>query len=175
MAIVVARAQLGDRAALDAVLRTVQEPLFRHIAGILGEEHTAQDVLQDVLIVICRRLGSLKDPRWFRAWAYRIATREAVRRSRSDSLWKEAMGSDHIEQIASPDVEAPFDQELVAGLSAAIDTAPPASQMVLRMHYLDGLTLIEVAEALGISIGTVKSRLAYGLGVLRKTVKRPPR
>ena len=43
--------------------------------------------------------------------------------------------------------------------------------MVLRMHYLDGLTYVEVAEALEISVGTVKSRMAYGLAALRKTVK----
>jgi len=75
--------------------------------------------------------------------------------------------------MASPEADSPFDQELVAAMSAAVDALPPASQIVLRMHYLDGLALIEVAEALGISIGTVKSRLAYGLAALRKTVKRP--
>lgn len=38
----------------------------------------------------------------------------------------------------------------------------------MQMHYLDGLTLVEIAEALDVSLGTVKSRLAYGLSVLRK-------
>jgi RNA polymerase sigma factor (sigma-70 family) len=71
------------------------------------------------------------------------------------------------------ELEAPaFDPELVAALEGALDGVPPASQLVLRMHYLDGLTHVEVAEALDLSVGTVKSRLGYGLAWLRKTVPR---
>ena len=44
----------------------------------------------------------------------------------------------------------------------------PKSRAVLLMHYQQGLTLVEVAQVLGLSVGTVKSRLSYGLGVLRK-------
>jgi RNA polymerase sigma-70 factor (ECF subfamily) len=64
-----------------------------------------------------------------------------------------------------------FDPELIAALPDALAALPPASQLVLRMHYLEGLTHLEVAEGLEISMGTVKSRLAYGLAALRKTVK----
>ena len=48
---------------------------------------------------------------------------------------------------------------------------PPASQFVIRLHYFEGFTHTKVAEALEISVGTVKSRLAYGLSSLRKIVK----
>jgi RNA polymerase sigma-70 factor (ECF subfamily) len=63
-----------------------------------------------------------------------------------------------------------FDGELIESLPDAIAKLSPASQIVLRMHYLEGLTYVEIAEALEISVGTVKSRVAYGLSGLRKTV-----
>ena len=65
----VARAQSGDRAALEALLRDHQQPLYRHVRTITGDSDLAFDVLQSVLWVIARRLGTLRDPRWFRAWA----------------------------------------------------------------------------------------------------------
>jgi RNA polymerase sigma factor (sigma-70 family) len=50
----------------------------------------------------------------------------------------------------------------------------PASQVVLRMHYLDGLTHVEIAEALEVAVGTVKSRLSYGLAALRREITGKP-
>jgi RNA polymerase sigma-70 factor (ECF subfamily) len=60
------------------------------------------------------------------------------------------------------------DDELLAQLASKLDALPARAQVVLRLHYLQSLTQQEVAEALGIPVGTVKSRLAYGLGCLRK-------
>jgi RNA polymerase sigma-70 factor (ECF subfamily) len=61
------------------------------------------------------------------------------------------------------------DEELLAELPGRVAALPAAAQIVLRMHYLQSLTQQEVAEALEIPIGTVKSRIAYGLNRLRTT------
>lgn len=167
----VARAQGGDLRALGFILESLQEPLFHHVRIILGDEHEAEDVLQEILLTISRKLGTLRDPRWLRAWAYRIATRAAVRHARRVSRITVAIDSVEFESIPVDDRVERFDPELFATLPDAVAALPPASQIVLRMHYFDGLTHNEVAEALEISVGTVKSRLAYGLGALRKTVK----
>ena len=66
--------------------------------------------------------------------------------------------------------EEAFDPEIIAQIESHIDDLSPASQVVLRMHYLQGLTHVEMAEALEIAEGTVKSRLAYGLASLRRNV-----
>ena len=68
---------------------------------------------------------------------------------------------------AAVEFEPRYEPELVAALPAMVDLLSPASRVVLRMHYLEGLTYVEIAEALEISVGTVKSRLAYGLTTLR--------
>lgn len=171
----VARAQGGDRASLDRVLRALQEPLFRHVRAVTGDDSLAADVLQRVLLQVCRRLPALRDPRWLRAWAYRIATREAVRAARREKSWRDALAGDEAldaHEAVAPD-DPPFDASLVARVSALVATLPPGAGAVLRLHYLDGLTLPEIAEALELPLGTVKSRLAYGLAALRRTLLEP--
>jgi RNA polymerase sigma-70 factor, ECF subfamily len=169
--LLVARAQLGDLRALDALLATVQAPLFRHLAAALGDEHAAEDALQEVLFTISRRLGTLREPQWFRAWAYRIANRTAMRHARRLRRAAEAVDPLDLAELPVDLPEPDFDPELVSSLVASIDTLPPASRVVLRLHYLDGLTQPEIAEALEISVGTVKSRLAYGLAALRRQMR----
>jgi RNA polymerase sigma-70 factor (ECF subfamily) len=166
----VARAQLGDRRALDALLAELQAPLHRHLAALLGDPDAADDALQDVLWTVSRKLGALRDPRWFRAWAYRVATREGVRQARRARRLPEPTDPHDLDAVAAEEGEARFDPELVASMPAAVEALPLACRLVLRMHYLDGLTLAEVAEALEIAPGTVRSRLAYGLAALRRRV-----
>ena len=89
-----ARAQLGDRRALDDLLRALQGPLLAHLRAFTGDQQGAEDALQDTLFTICRKLRSLRDPRWVRAWSYRIATRTAMRRSQRDKPWRDALGDD---------------------------------------------------------------------------------
>jgi RNA polymerase sigma-70 factor (ECF subfamily) len=172
--VLVGRAQHGDLHALDQLLRALQEPLFRHVHAIVADPHTAEDVLQEALLTVCRKLRTLRDPRWFRAWAYRIATRLAVRRSKREHRWSDALRDDALAALPAAEPEPRFDAELVAALPSALSAVSPASQLVLRMHYLDELTCPEIAEALEISVGTVKSRLAYGLAALRKTFAELP-
>ncbi|HEU4561874.1 MAG TPA: RNA polymerase sigma factor [Longimicrobium sp.] len=169
--VLIGRAQLGDLHALDQLCRALQEPLFRHVHAI---PHTAEDVLQEALLTVCRKLRTLRDPRWFRAWAYRIATRLAVRRAKREHRWSDALRDDGLAALPAAEPEPRFDPELVAALPSALSAVSPASQLVLRMHYLDELTCPEIAEALEISVGTVKSRLAYGLAAMRKTFAELP-
>jgi RNA polymerase sigma-70 factor, ECF subfamily len=151
------------------LLRQLQEPLADHIRGLARDDDLAADVLQDVLLIICRRLGTVRQTEWVRAWAYRVATREAlhaVRRARRHT------GESMDDMADIPDLSheesANADDELLAALPARLDALPPKTQIVLRLHYLQSLTQQEIAEALEIPLGTVKSRLAYGLMCLRQ-------
>jgi RNA polymerase sigma factor (sigma-70 family) len=145
--------------------------LFRHARAILGGEDDALDATQAGLLLIARRLATLREPRWFRAWAYRIVTREAVslakRRGRERALFDDDADADSFD-APSPEPEEAAD--LIAQCTDAIDRLPAASGVVARLHYQEDLTLIEIAEALEIPVGTVKSRLSYALARLRETV-----
>ncbi|HKC66091.1 MAG TPA: sigma-70 family RNA polymerase sigma factor, partial [Pyrinomonadaceae bacterium] len=67
--------------------------------------------------------------------------------------------------------EENFAPELVEHLSEYISHVSPAARAVLVLHYMDEMSLGEVAEVLGIAPGTVKSRLAYGLESLRRVIQ----
>jgi len=149
------------------VLATIQNPLFRHVRTILGDEHEAEDALQEILLTISRKIGTVRDPKWFRAWAYRIATRDAVRIAKRGKRIPLMLDSTDLENVSVEEEVAPFDAVLMEKLPDAVSMLPPASQLVIRMHYMEGMTHTEIAEALELSVGTVKSRLAYGLAGLR--------
>ena len=167
----VARAQSGDRGALDRLLRDHQAPLYRHIRTITKDGEIAFDALQNALLLIARRLGSLRDPRWFKAWAYRIATREGVRLAKRETRLRarqeEAALAEAIE--AQPREDA-FDAAFLAGCADRVADLPPACQIAVRLHYFEEMSFAEIAEALEIPVGTVKSRLAYGLARLRESM-----
>lgn len=163
------RAQCDDREALELLLRSVQGPLHRYTCSLVGSSE-ADDVLQDVLVIICRRLVWLNKPEVFRAWAYRIASRAASRHLRKQKRWPEQLPDDFmLEEIPMPEVRPPA--ELLQDLDT--DCISPASRAVLVLHFQEELTLQEVAAILEIPVGTVKSRLAYGLTALRKQLAGP--
>jgi RNA polymerase sigma-70 factor (ECF subfamily) len=168
IAIAVARAQTGHAQSLDRLLRLLQEPLWRHIDALVRDADLADDVLQEVLWIIARRLPQLTDPRWFRAWAYPIATREALRRARAERRWRDALREETLAVLEAPEADEHFDPEQIAATLEQLDALSPASALVMRLHYVDGLTFPEIAESLEIPVGTVKSRVAYGLTVLRR-------
>jgi RNA polymerase sigma-70 factor (ECF subfamily) len=160
----VLRAQCGDREALELLLRSVQGPLGHYACSLVGP--FADDVLQDVLIIVCRKLRRLDKPELFRPWAYRIASRVAFRYLKKQRRWPEQLPDDFVlEEIPAPD-KPPSAERLQHLLNT--DGISPASRAVLFLHFQEELSLQEVAAILEIPLGTVKSRLAYGLTALRK-------
>ena len=166
-----ARAQLGDREALERLLRNLQKPLGEHIRGVMRDDAAAQDVLQETLLLVCRRLNTLRQVEWVRAWAYRIATREAIRALRRRHRRMENP-IDDAAVVAAPEADAAeIDEELLAALPKSLVELPPAAQAVVRLHYLHSLSQQEIAAILEIPIGTVKSRISYGLQRLRALMR----
>jgi RNA polymerase sigma-70 factor (ECF subfamily) len=156
----VLRAQCGDRDALELLLRSIQPSLRRYVGGLVGAFH-ADDVLQEVLIVVARKLAWLEQPELFRPWAFRIASRAGFKHLKRERHWP---GDDAaLEDLAAPD---PPD-ELLRDL-ATMDGISPASRAVLILHFQEGLSLLAIAAVLEVPLGTVKSRMAYGLAALRK-------
>jgi RNA polymerase sigma-70 factor (ECF subfamily) len=143
------------------LLRAIGPQLRRYVARVTGDVTLADDVVQDTLIAIVRKIGWLSDASLFRAWAYRIASRDAFR-----ALKKQRRFTEPVEEVAIADVTSdPWQRER---LLASLDRLSPASRAVITLHYLEEMSLAEVAAVLDLSIGTVKSRLAYGLSQLRR-------
>jgi RNA polymerase sigma-70 factor (ECF subfamily) len=168
----VLRAQAGDREALDDLLRAVQGPLFGYVRGLVGERPLAEDVLQDVFLLIYRNLRFLREPELFRPWAYRIATRAAFKALRKERRWSEQVRDEAVLEALPARAPGGAQPDLVARLPELVGRVSPASRAVLLLHYLHEMPLDEVADVLGIAPGTARSRLAYGLEGLRKELRR---
>ena len=158
----VLHAQSGSREHLERLVVVAQGFLRPRLGAMIGEPADTEDVLQDVLFTICRRLWTLNDARVFRPWAHRIATRaawKAINRRRRESLRTES-----IDEASLPSFDI---HQQGLDLSSLLERVSPASRIVLMLHYLEGKTLEATAAELGVAPGTVKSRLAYGLRQLR--------
>jgi RNA polymerase sigma-70 factor, ECF subfamily len=166
----VLRAVAGDREVLDSVLASMQRPLYRYIAKLMPRRQMAEDVLQEVLFRICKKIRWLRDPELLRPWALRIASRECFRQLRSEKR----RGEDALD-LDSPQTAANNDsaQEWEPRLFDWIDDLAPASRAVIVLHYLEEMSIEEAAAILEIPLGTAKSRLAYGLARLRKRAAAP--
>jgi RNA polymerase sigma factor (sigma-70 family) len=166
------RAQAGDRQALDQALRLLQEPLFRYLRFLAGDPSLAEDILQEVMVIVYRKIRWLRDPDLFLPWAYRIATREAFHRMRRERRWQDQVHDDDLlDSLAAPGPhpgESDAVSELVPRLPELVAQVSPASRAVLLLHYWDEMSIEATAAILGIAVGTAKSRLAYGLATMRR-------
>lgn len=169
----VLRAQSGDKEALDALFKLLQEPLYRYILSLVREPAMAEDILQEVFLRIYRKLRWLREPEAFRSWAYRIATREAFRNLKRERRVPEQVTDDEtLKTISATPPREEFAPELIASLPQMVEKLSPASRAVIVLYYLHEMSLDETAAVLGIPVGTVKSRLAYGLENLRRQFRR---
>lgn len=165
----VLRAQSGDRVALNRLLEAAQQRLYRYIVSLVRDASVAEDVLQEVFLRIYRKLRWLKDPALFRSWAYQIATRESFRRLARERVWKDQVRDEELlERVAAPEPDETLRAQLRESLPAVLSRISPASRAVLLLYYVHELSLGETAAVLGIPLGTVKSRLSYGLSKLRE-------
>ncbi|HWW76235.1 MAG TPA: RNA polymerase sigma factor [Pyrinomonadaceae bacterium] len=165
----VLRAQSGDREALNALLEGVQGPLYAYVRSLVREPQLAEDVLQETFMRIHRKLGWLREPELFRPWAYRVATREALRHLKRERRWTEQVRDEEaLKSLPAPPPREEFAPELLAALPERVRTLSPASRAVVALYYLHEMSLEETAAVLGLPVGTVKSRLSYGLEALRR-------
>ncbi len=156
----IARAQAGDLAAFEHLVREIEPALRRYVGRLVGARGAADDILQETFVRIWRGLAWLREPALFRAWTYRIATRETQRYLRRELKREELnAGEAELEQLQAPldDPAARLD------LESTLSRISPRARTVLVAHYFEGLTLEEVAAVAEAPLGTVKSRLASGL------------
>jgi RNA polymerase sigma-70 factor (ECF subfamily) len=167
----VERAAKGDQEAFAALTRLAGNRLFAIAYRILRDRYLAEDALQQTLITIWNELPRLRDPDRFDAWSYRLIVRTSIaeaRRERRSGAPIRLLPEDADRSVA-PDayrVVADRDQ-LERGFRRL--TAEQRAALVLQ-HY-GGLSLAEIAEALGIPAGTVGSRLHYAARALRAALE----
>ena len=170
------RAQDGDLEALDALVRHFQPRLLAYLRTI-ADDAVAGDLLQETLLSAVRTIRRLRRPDTITAWLFAIARNRAAdhyRRRRRDRGW---LRLDDVSEPADESETQPIPD--LDHLHAAIDELPPPLAEVIRLHHLEGLAIVEVAEIAGLKAGTVKSRLhaarmRLAEAIARRQSREPP-
>lgn len=168
----------GDREAWARLVARWQPRLLAHAWRLLGDAERARDAVQEAWIEILRGLGTLDDVVAFPAWAFRITTRRCQRAygraGRLRLVEDDAGGDDDASADAAAD-DAPLDDALdLARLLDALDALPPGQRAALAMYHLEHLGVAEIAIALEIPPGTVKTRLMHARRRLRAALLPSP-
>jgi RNA polymerase sigma-70 factor (ECF subfamily) len=164
----IGRAQHGDEEAFASLAVVVGDRLHAVAHRILRDTDLAEDATQQALLAIWRDLPQLRDPSRFDAWSYRLLVRACYAEARRVRHWTPNL---HI---------VPTDAPAEEGLSSIVDRdqlergfrrlSIDHRAVVVLHHYLD-LPLDEVADTLGVPVGTVRSRLHHAMRGLRAALE----
>jgi RNA polymerase sigma-70 factor (ECF subfamily) len=160
----VERAQRGDADAFDALVRGVADGLYAIAWRILRDRDRAEEALQQALIGMWENLSGLRDPERFDAWAYRLVVHASYREARRERRWTPQIREVQIDPPDDDRVEGIIDRDQ---LERGFRHLSAEHRAVLVLHYFAGLPVSELAETLGIPVGTAGSRLHYAVRSLR--------
>ena len=168
-AYLVASARLGDRDALDILVRRWNRKLIAHAWRLLRDAEGAKDAVQEAWVEILRGLSRLRDDGAFAPWAFRIVSRRCARhigRMRGERRLAEEMAA----VPADDDVAEPSSLD-VASVRRAIKALPPEQEAAIALFHLEDMSVAEVAVALDVPAGTVKTRLMHARRKLRAALE----
>lgn len=172
----VERARAGDRPAFEALLERWLEPAFRIALAILGREADARDATQDAFLHAWCNLRQLRDPERFDAWLTHILVNSCrgLQRDRRRVMVREI----DLGAIPAGDEPATTFEAAWGERPASLDVVERAFERlsipvrtVLVLHHLEQRPLGEIAETLGIPVGTAKSRLFTARQALQRALE----
>jgi RNA polymerase sigma-70 factor (ECF subfamily) len=167
---IVDQARQGDEEAFGALVREVGDRCIYIAHRILRDANLAEDAVQTALVQVWRELPALRDLDRFEAWLHRILV---------NACYAEARRGRHFAAdvvLLEKDAPTADDEQLLTvndrdQLDRGFKRLPPDQRAVLVFHYALGLTVPEVADHLGIPLGTAKSRLSYATAAIRAALE----
>lgn len=166
--LLVVRCQLGERAAFDALVERWAGSLRRYSLKLSNDPELADDLTQDIWLRVLQGLGRLRDAGQFRPWLFGIAHRTFMDRLRIRYAMPVDAGVD-LHELAAVEDAGP-DPDLERALATGMAALPVVEREVLTLFYFEELSLAEIASALAIPVGTVKSRLFRARSLLRASI-----
>ena len=168
----------GDESAFVKLIERYQVPLINHFYRLLFDRHIAEDLTQEVFIRLDQHKASYEPVAKFATYLYRIARNcwiDHLRRTKHERevLSLDAADEDELsfhDQVPAPTeppVEAARRSELAEEVGRTVELLPESQREVFVLAVIDGMKYLEIAEVLGVPVGTVKSRMHNALRTLR--------
>jgi RNA polymerase sigma-70 factor (ECF subfamily) len=158
----VVRAQTGDAAAFEEIVRLLSRRAVATAHFICGDLQTGEEAAQDAFVLAWRKIRDLKRPGAFRAWFGAILARTAIRARRAPHV--------SLPDGAEP-AAPPAGAEEAGELPGVARRLKPKYREVLALRYVDGLSYRDIAKALGLTVARVKSRLHDGRELVRRRIE----
>jgi RNA polymerase sigma-70 factor (ECF subfamily) len=184
-----ARLRVGDASAVEMLVATYSDRVYRLACGVTRSEADAQEVAQDVFLTVVRKVGSFEGRSTLSSWIYRITMNAALNKRRGKRQTVETSLDAELPTYTAdghragdrPYLLADWSQtpeaEVLSGesravLARAIEELPDHYRAVLILRDVEGLSNEEAAAALGDSVSSVKSRLHRARMVIREQLTR---
>ncbi len=173
--LLVTRVQQGDADAFVDIFSQYSGLMLRTAYSIVKDRDTAEDAVQNALIQAWQHLPSLREAGALRSWLMRIVVNQCMSFKRQlarstmflrQSIAEQEMAlASQIAEYSKGSIESNLD------LAQAIEQLPMKQQMVIALHYYQGMTVPAISEALHISENTIKKRIQAALSNLRQVIK----
>ncbi|MEX0312682.1 MAG: RNA polymerase sigma factor [Allomuricauda sp.] len=167
----VADFQSGNKQALIALVKRWHKTFCDKAYWMVKDADRAKDIAQDCWQVIIDKLHTLKEPENFGAWALRIVYTKSIDALKANNRMNTVCKQLKYEQDSMETEEASEVEKIKQALLQTVNTLPNQQQMVIRLFYVQDYSLKEISKMLGISVGTVKSRLYHAREKLKTIVK----
>jgi RNA polymerase sigma-70 factor (ECF subfamily) len=180
----IAKAQQGDRAAFRQLVERHQRRAFAIALSLVRDENDARELVQDAFLRVHKGLATFQGGSSFFTWLYRIITNLSIDLIRKPGRQLADIDEQRFESEEGQEAEFPLlskvdgsdpvdvvrRQEIAGRLQAALDALPPYHRGVIVMREIEGLSYEEMASAMGVSKGTIMSRLFHARQKLQKAL-----
>jgi RNA polymerase sigma-70 factor (ECF subfamily) len=166
--VLVVRCQAGDQAAFEELVGLYQARLRYFLSKMIGDDHTADDLLQEVWFDVYRGVSRLADPGAFSTWLYQIARRRALAALRNRRQPPSSL--DGIDLADAGEEDDDFSAEDAERVHAALGLLEPEHREVLLLRFIEEMTYEDIARVTGCPLGTVRSRIHYAKRALRRVL-----
>lgn len=170
----VSRAQRGERAAFEELLRRTSRLVFARLYLETGDTHQAEDLVQETYLLAFRSLSSLTEPKAFRTWLLSLAHNAAIDAARKSLRKKRSpgpqAGHESLTEVAgaTPEpVEQASQNELRGRVLSVLRSLPEEYRLPLTLRYIGGADYDSISTQLGLTNGSLRGLLHRGLKLLR--------
>lgn len=174
----VSNLRAGDERAFEMLVAEYERPIIRFLYRYLGNMEEAKEICQDVFLKIFRGIPSFQNHCSLKTWIYRITLntvlnekRKWYQRLRDRFMGLEGITNTYSDNVADPELSLTMNERTRA-IAVALRKLRPDHRAVLVLRDLEGLSYQEIASALGLTLGTVKSRLSRARQEMKDAVQR---